>query len=237
MSEIATIPRDDRQLPDMKQVTQIQALKGDIVAVKIAELESNLRADIAAYEAKVAYHKAKYDKLDREFSRQKLKVAKKVAEEELRDTHKKIQDLLCCAVKFSEFSNLGDNGYNTHHDTDADEIIISVTIYVGTYDDGGESNISITESSVTTSPSRIIQHYLTLERDVHEAFAERQEYEVLLSNTKKKLEDFDYAERQITAEISREVFKTLGITDLESKLKNFNPFELPTSNLLEVKEA
>jgi hypothetical protein len=221
----------------MAKVTQIQALKSDIVAVKIAELEGNLRADIAAYEAKVEYHKAKYDKLDREFSRQKIKVAKKIAEEEIRDIHKKIQDLLCCSVKFSEFSNLGDNTYSTHHDKEEDEIRVDVQLYAGTYDDGGESSITITESSVATSSSRIIQHYLTLERDVHEAFTERQEYEVLLANTKKKLEDFDYAERQITAEISREVFKTLGITDLESKLKNFNPFELPTSNLLEVKEA
>jgi len=231
--EVTAVDNEMKTVDNLGRIAQMQALKGDAVDIKVAALERSLRAD----------KKVWADKLKR--AKERVHIAMKATEKEGRRASRGlIEGHLEEAVE--TFNKCGltrwdGQGYTmeelfptTGLEWSLDEVGDVLTIRQRTtisIDRDSQQHLEWTFEDCSTLGDTC--SLFVLYKDLQEKQRQVTEYTELLEEVKRKLNDTDYVERQVKAEISKAMFRDIdGGDTLLTVIADMDPFEEGTSRLL-----
>ena len=230
MNEITAVHVEAKTVDELGKLAQMQALTGDAVTIKMAELEKKLRADKVAYENKGTKLELRRQK-DQESVE---KLGKTIAVTTCRPEARKIFNALKKYFSFDHpFEEMFDFSWpRWSMDKGMDTLTVEVDSQICICDAQNE-DLSYEISNVTVNYPEFLRYYNELLGLKDEIYQIRD----LIKEIDGKLKDRDYIERQVKAEISKHMFKAAGMEDILNTIKSLDVFEVDTSRAIECTDS
>jgi hypothetical protein len=207
-------------LPQGSMVHQLQALKSDAVDIKIAEMERQFRSDIEIYTNKRKQASQKIDVFNDKLEEAVKGVRGKTCRDDNEELVEKLNELFGTSYDFDDvFEDYSYMLYTFDKEEDTLTFTFRTKVSIGGYSD---ERYDIEIKDITTDYPEV----LALNNEKMGCHSEMGALSELINDRKKKLEDFDFLERQVKAEVSKQVFKELGIEEVLKTISDKDYFAI-----------
>ena len=208
--------KNTKTVDDMGKIAQLQALIQDAIDIKMADLVKRLRADIKSLNKKANAKGSEINELE-----DALRAAANAeAEKMIAPERRKLMRVLKAMFGNSISDSIVGNAYG-HINGETFEAHASTEIELN----HGCERLSFERQ--LTPANRDDEALLKLSRDLEQLKKEYLDLRTLRDDCEERLNDTDYIEKQVRAEMSKLIFKGLGIdTDVLDSINKLDVFAI-----------
>ena len=208
--------KNTKTVDDMGKIAQLQALKQDAIDIKMADLVKRLRADINSLNKKANAKGSEINELEDALRAAANAEAEKMIAPERRKLIRVLKAMFGNSISDSivgtAYGRINGETFEAHASTDIE------------LNHGCER---LHFERELTPENRDDEALLKLSRDLEQLNKEHIDLRTLRDDCEERLNDTDYIEKQVRAEMSKLIFKGLGIdSDVLESINNLDVFAI-----------